>query len=280
MLPFKLFNNQGEFELPLALYSCGLHFQHTIHRHIGFPTLQCMICLAGSGIFHFESIPDLRMSRGDILFVPSKIAHDYSPSDMEPWLLGYIGIDGSSVEALLNTLQLPVLQTIAVSESEIDQLESELRELWQDSSPEASDSYRNASTKIYSMLTYITMIAHRGKPLQHNRSRADANELFRASVQYMEQHYMEDLSLTNIAYVAGYSKQHFQRKFKEIYGINPNQYLQRLRLLKGEQLLEKELELPVGEIAGMVGMELNYFVRLFKRKYGITPAKFRLKFRK
>ncbi|WP_438493976.1 helix-turn-helix transcriptional regulator [Paenibacillus sp. IHBB 3054] len=63
------------------------------------------------------------------------------------------------------------------------------------------------------------------------RSNAGAMEMLRGSIQYMKQHYMKDLRLANIAHTVGYSKQHFQRKFKEIYGLNPNQYLQRLSSL-------------------------------------------------
>lgn len=274
MLPFRLFHNQGELELPLSLYSCGLHPQHMIHRPIGYPTFQCMICFSGSGTFHVEGMPYLKMKQGDILFVPSKIAHDYTPSETEPWILGYMGIEGSSVESFISTLQLPILKPIAVNEHEMQQLELEIKQLWHMNEQEEEDANRNASIKIYSILTYIaTIIRGEQKPF---RSNAGVKELLRASVQYMEQHYMEDLSLANIAYTVGYSKQHFQRKFKEVYGMNPNQYLQRLRLLKGAQLLESELELSVGEVATMVGMELNYFVRLFKRKYGITPAKYRI----
>ncbi|MDQ0169289.1 AraC-like DNA-binding protein [Paenibacillus tundrae] len=207
--------------------------------------------------------------------MPGKLAHDYGPSGTEHWLLGFMGIEGSFVESLVNTLQLPMMKPISVNEVKIQQLESDIRELWHVSEPEVNDPYHMASTKIYSMLTYIATTTHSEKPMQNYRSSTSAKEMLRASVQYMEQHYMDGLSLANIADTVGYSKQHFQRKFKEIYGVNPSHYLQRLRLLKGAELLTEHSELSVGEVATMVGMELNYFVRIFKRVHGITPAKYR-----
>ncbi|MBD7971222.1 AraC family transcriptional regulator [Paenibacillus sp. Sa2BVA9] len=60
--------------------------------------------------------------------------------------------------------------------------------------------------------------------------------------------------------------------------MNPSHYLQRLRLLKGAELLSEHSELSVGELARMVGMDLKYFVRIFKREHGITPAKYRSRF--
>lgn len=277
MLSFKLFQSNGVFELPLSLYSCGLHPMHTIYRPVGYPTFQCMICFSGSGIFHFEQKPYLKMKRGDVLFIPNNVPHDYHPSDEEVWVLGYMGIEGSYIEPLVNMLQLPILQPIAISEHELVHVEKEIKALWQINDGENDkEHYHEASTKIYGLLTYIASHFHKTNPAQQQRRQAGAKELLDASVQYMEQHYMENVSLSNIAYTVGYSKQHFQRKFKEIYGINPSQYLQNLRLLKGAELLAEDYELTVSEIAVMVGMEPNYFVRLFKREYGITPAKYRL----
>nr|WP_284237590.1 AraC family transcriptional regulator [Paenibacillus glycanilyticus] len=266
-------------ELPLSLYSCGLHPQHAIHRPIGYPTFQCIFCFGGSGTFYFEREPELRIGRGNILILPSKLAHDYSPYGTEPWIVGYMGLEGALVESLISALQLPVLSTIVVNEHEMEQLELDLRQLWHRREYGDSDSHRFASTEIYRILAYIAAIIHKDKPQQHYRNNASVKELLRAAVRFMEQHYMENLSLANIANTVGYSQQHFQRKFKEAYGMNPSQYLQRLRLLKGAQLLETGPELSVGDVAAMVGMEFNYFVRLFKQEHGITPAKYRFNVR-
>ncbi|MCR2806359.1 helix-turn-helix domain-containing protein [Paenibacillus soyae] len=279
MLPFRLFHHTGELDLPLSLYSCGLHPQHAIDRPIGYPTFQCMICFAGSGTFQLEGTPSIELRRGELMFVPSKLAHSYSPSETEPWILGYMGFEGSFADSFLGALRLPMMKPIAINEHEVVQLESELRQLWHMSEREGENAYREASTKIYHLLTYIAAIVCKEKPVPSNRSHAGTKEQLCISVQYMEQHYMEDLSLANIAYAVGYSKQHFQRKFKELYGMNPKPYLQRLRLLKGIQLLEEDSGLSIGEIAARVGMELNYFVRLFKWKHGTTPAKYRSSFR-
>lgn len=279
MLPFRLYQNLSGIDLPLSLYSCGLHPQHTLHRPIGYPTIQCMICFAGEGAFYLENGSVVKMARGDLLFVPSKIAHDYGSTADDPWVLGYMGIEGSHAELMIRTLQLPFLQPIAVNEHEIDRLEEDIRELWHAANDlEGEDPHRYTSVKIYSILLHIASL-NQDRPKLASRSHPVSRDPFRASVQFMEQHYMEEINLANIAHAVGYSKQHFQRRFKEIYGINPSQYLQRLRLLKGAELLEKDSGRSVGEIAEMVGLELNYFVRLFKREYGITPARYRSRYR-
>lgn len=260
--------------MPLSLYSCGLHHQHKIHRPIGYPTYQCMICFDGTGTFDFENGLSVTMQRGEVLFVPGKQAHDYGPAS-ERWILGYVGIEGRLVEPLIHALELPVMKPTVVSEENLRQLEAELKKLWNGSETRERDSDHRTSTEIYELLISIAAMTQSNKKMSDDRNHAGAKELLRKAVHYMEQHYMEELSIANIADTVGYSKQHFQRKFKECYGINPGQYLQRLRLLKGAQLLAEESELSVGEIATRVGMEFNYFVRLFKREHGITPAQYR-----
>lgn len=276
MLSFRLFHNKSDFELPISLYSCGLHHQHAIYRPDGFPTFQIMICFSGFGTFRFGNKPFFKMSKGDMLLIPGQVPHEYHPSNTEQWIMGYMGIKGGSVDVFIKLFQLPTLQTITVGENELKWLEKGLRKLWHISEKEGEEEhYRIASAKLYHILAYVASMRHHDKSKQQVRNTIGAKESLHAAVQFMEQHYNEGLNMANIAYTVGYSKQHFQRKFKEVYGINPSQYLQRLRLTKGAELLQSHSDLTVGEIAAMVGMELNYFVRLFKRKYDITPARYR-----
>lgn len=274
MLPFRLYHNT--IPLPVTLYSCGLHPQHTQYRPIGYPTLQCFICFAGSGTFQFESMPYIKIKAGDIFIVPSKLAHDYGPSGEEKWLLGYMGIEGDYAESLVHSLKIPILKAIPIEKEKLSVLEHKLSLLWHTPDSEPQDSYRAASLHIYDLLTYIaSLIAPAQQQRRSYSSSALTSEALLSAVHYMRQHYSEQLTISNIASAVGYSKQHFQRKFKDIYGINPHQYLQRLRLQKGAELLEQPQQLPISEVAAMVGMENNYFVRLFKREYGLTPAKYR-----
>lgn len=276
MLPFKLFHNSGAIQLPISLYSCGLHPQHAIYRPVGYPTLQVMICFAGGGTFHCENKPYIKLTKGSLLIIPSKVSHDYTPSGNETWLMGYIGIDGEFADSLIHSLQLPILQPITVDTIQLERLEQVIHKLWHiNVSGEADDVARRASIIVYDGLTYIASIIKKESDVQLQRKYLGAKELLLEAVQYMEQHYMDKVSVSNIAHTVGYTQQHFQRVFKELYGVSPNQYLQHLRLLKGAQYLEEEEELTVGEIAAMVGMELNYFVRMFKREYNMSPAKYR-----
>ena len=88
---------------------------------------------------------------------------------------------------------------------------------------------------------------------------------------FIDNNYSENIDLSNIADEAFFSKFHFIRQFKKIYGQTPHQYLKTVRIEKAMQLLRTNL--PVSETCYAVGFEsLGSFSMLFKRIVGITPS--------
>jgi AraC-like DNA-binding protein len=100
--------------------------------------------------------------------------------------------------------------------------------------------------------------------------------LYRRIVQaklFIDINYTDDIDLENISDEAYFSKFHFIRLFKQIYGKTPHQYLTSVRLDKAKQLLTKGL--TVSEVCASVGFEsLSSFSTLFKHTVGETPTAF------
>ena len=103
--------------------------------------------------------------------------------------------------------------------------------------------------------------------------------LYRRIVQaklFIDNKYSENIDLNNIADEAFFSKFHFIRQFKKIYGQTPHQYLKTVRIEKAMQLLRTNL--PVSETCYAVGFEsLGSFSTLFKRIVGATPSEYLLR---
>jgi AraC-like DNA-binding protein len=96
---------------------------------------------------------------------------------------------------------------------------------------------------------------------------------------FIDSHFGEAIELDNIADEAYFSKFHFIRLFKNIYGRTPYQYLMNVRIEKAKELLQKDNTVTDACLA--VGFEsITSFTALFKRYTQTTPADYQLQFKK
>lgn len=98
--------------------------------------------------------------------------------------------------------------------------------------------------------------------------------LYRRIVQaklFIDANFADNIDLDNIADEAYFSKFHFIRQFKKIYGKTPHQHLILVRIEKAMLLLRENN--PVSEVCFSVGFQsLGSFSGLFKRIVGLTPS--------
>jgi AraC-like DNA-binding protein len=88
---------------------------------------------------------------------------------------------------------------------------------------------------------------------------------------YIDRHYQQAIDLDNIAGEACFSKFHFTRLFKTVYGTTPHQYLTLQRVEKAKTLLQQNLS--VATVCFAVGFSsVSTFTGLFKKTTGITRA--------
>ncbi|MDE7274982.1 MAG: AraC family transcriptional regulator [Lachnospiraceae bacterium] len=91
---------------------------------------------------------------------------------------------------------------------------------------------------------------------------------------YLNQHFTEELSLSQLADTLGYSKYHISHIFKQKFGCSYNDYLKRLRAEHAMGLLTHS-ELSVTEICFASGFSsLRSFYRAFHEIYGTSPRAF------
>ncbi len=102
--------------------------------------------------------------------------------------------------------------------------------------------------------------------------------LYRRIVQsklFIDNNLSENIDLQCISDQAYFSKFHFIRVFKKIYGKTPHQYLTYVRIEKAKQLLKDDIS--VTEVCFAVGFHsVSSFTGLFKRAVGRTPLAYHL----
>ena len=90
---------------------------------------------------------------------------------------------------------------------------------------------------------------------------------------FIDNHYAEKIDLDNISNEAYFSKFHFIRLFKKIYGKTPHHYLTQVRVDAAKHKLKQGI--PIAEVCFEVGFESpTSFAGLFKKSVGLSPSAF------
>ncbi len=100
-----------------------------------------------------------------------------------------------------------------------------------------------------------------------------ANQKIIAEVlMYIEKHLDETLDFNVVAQEYSFSPNHFRKLFKEITGLSPVSYINRLRIVRACEYMQKD-KMTIHEAAEKVGIyDFNYFSRLFKKIMGCSPS--------
>ena len=90
----------------------------------------------------------------------------------------------------------------------------------------------------------------------------------------------EELGPTFLAEKMHVSPRQFYRKFKDLSGITPSDFIKKYRIVKAAHLLA-ETDLSIQEVIESVGISSRpYFYKEFAEKYGTTPKNYRMQHRK
>ena len=93
-------------------------------------------------------------------------------------------------------------------------------------------------------------------------------------LDYIELHYSETITVSQLAKLCYFSDYHFMRFFKKHMNMTCVEYINNLRLEKAVELFEKGNS-SIMEVSLSVGFHnLLYFHRAFKKKYRMTPLSF------
>ena len=93
---------------------------------------------------------------------------------------------------------------------------------------------------------------------------------------YIEAHYMEELSMKNVARAMNYSDAYFCKLFKQCFHVNFSTYLNEYRVGKAKAMMQNP-RTSVKDISTACGYsDSNYFARVFKKVTDLTPSEYRL----
>ena len=118
------------------------------------------------------------------------------------------------------------------------------------------------------------ILEYTGLSAQKVNSKQDIS-LIHNILDYIEQHYAEDLSLKSISAHFSYSPSHFSRLFNSFFHYTLADYVNAVRLRKFFELKEKNPDRPLINLILESGFSsVPTFYRLFTKKLGVSPFKY------
>ena len=265
----------------------GHHLEMNFHEH---HFSEITLIQHPNHAIHWAEGRSYPLTRGDIILMhPGKI-HAYENAGKlelfnilyEPDKLPLPLLDGNSLRLFplvmtageISVIDAPEKPICHLSEEQMCQAESIAGEL----EDELSGSEPGKNLRAFALfINLLTLICRAGGGLSETAIHAESTT---AAIDYINRNFRKNVSIDKLAATANMSRRNFFRKFRELTGVSPIQYLNSRKLAAAEELLGATT-LSISEIAAECGFcDSNYFSSRFCRRYGISPSEYRLKLKK
>lgn len=144
-----------------------------------------------------------------------------------------------------------------------------------------SDEAINSGIRdIISQIIFL-LAAHSHKnvrPLSAKEARD--SERIRIMLNFIDEHYRDDLNVATLSESAEVSESEAMRCFHNMLGTTPIQYLKNYRIRKAAELLRVSEEKIVDIAIDCGFQDMSYFAKTFREAKGVTPTEYREKYRK
>ncbi|OPH49053.1 hypothetical protein BC351_37715 [Paenibacillus ferrarius] len=258
-----------DFHLPLYLVSTGywIHQPQVVRRE-GYKGFQWIQCFDGQGMLEIEGIT-IPISKGQGMLLYPGVPHRYYPL-VEPWTVQWVEFNGNFADPLLQSLNFPKSLVLYITKPDI--LLAKFNEMNSLYSLRTSMSSYDGSHLLYGLLLDL----FRYTSTSDTRSNHEQYEHLKPVIDYIENHYDQQLTLQNLADQLAVTPHYLCVLFQKTLGTRPFEYINRFRIRKAKEFLQQSPALEIKAISCKVGFESpSYFIKLFKKNEGITPKQFR-----
>ncbi len=137
----------------------------------------------------------------------------------------------------------------------------------------------DSMSKFHTQLMFLNLLGHILLAARNERYENQRDSIT-AALDYIHQHYKEELFISELARKFGIERRRFSQLFERLTGLTPIQYLTEYRLGRAKELLRTSSS-PMAKIAEQVGYPDGfYFSRVFKKHEGMPPSAYRKTYEK
>jgi AraC family transcriptional regulator len=200
----------------------------------------------------------------------------FVPADMTVW--GYT--DGlQSVRELRMSFAPKVLESILGDDLDSAKTDTPILLLYDDKMARCAEllaeECQNLSSggRVYgeSLTTALTATLFARREIQMQRASGLSRWQVRRTMEYLEAHMAQDISLDEMAKLVGLSQSQFARSFKLSSGLPPYRWSLNARIKRAQELLSVGKE-SIALVALQTGFaDQSHFTKMFRRVTGATP---------
>lgn len=268
-----LFLNNDYFDLTLYQYGyeqCRPYhtFGPGIRNHF---LIHCI--LSGTGMYRTSfrgNDAEYRLRAGQAFLIePGKLVH-YDADGEDPWEYMWLEFDGMKAKEYLNQAGLSQNSPIyrPVDEQGKEMCFHYLKQVIEQ--PELLPCEVMGYVNLF-FGSLIRSSASAKKTVKNNIQ----DFYIQSTVDFIENHYMEEITVEDLASNLHLNRSYFSKLFKKITSKNPQEFLIQYRMNKACELL-RSTDLPITQISRLVGYANPFhFTRAFKALYQQPPLEWR-----
>lgn len=249
----------------LSLFYCGKREKSFSHSYGPYKHDNYLLAYIAEGAAHFHFQGQTRLVREHTFYIMHpQCGMSYRTDPQLPWTIYWVIASGNQLENLLSLLGLsPEEPFLAIRDPE--KLHTVFRTLFEKSGRDGLANKMECISLLYALFSVLA----------ENRTVASRNIHITKALDYISQHYSQNISVQELADMLHLNYNYFSRLFKQETGLSPIQFISALRVKKAEYLL-KYTSLSVSEIGRAVGFnDVLYFSRAFKRCTGLSPSAYK-----
>lgn len=261
-------------KLPLQIHLIGKdHVQEPVFRPNGIKPWQFFYCVRGIGEVTIGQRHCIILPNQGFL-IPPNMASTYHAVEQEEWVLHIIGFSGESAASIVSTLKITDYSLYHFHNPKFfpDYIDLFLQ-IFHDGASGRTMKHELSKACYGFLLDVSRSISHVSA-----MSSVNENELVTRTIDYLERHYKEDVSLDELSSAMGRTKEYLCNIFKREMNSTIINHLTQIRIVHARMELVSFPDKSVAEIAADCGFQsASYFGVKFRNECGCTPGEYRAK---
>ncbi|MBP3361291.1 MAG: helix-turn-helix domain-containing protein [Clostridia bacterium] len=260
----NLYAQDKNVDIPFALTNYGVtpknSTYHIIRENSSISCLEYVI--SGSGVIICNN-RTFFANAGDSYMLLSGNHHDYYSYPHDPLTKIWINFSGNLGINLASTYHLD--NTVLFKNTNIFEYISKIHHIY-DTVEDETEKQNQSALVFHQAIQYLYKC--------QNKFKINTYEIELAKY-YIDCHIHENITIDFLANLTNYSKGHFIRTFKSVFGVSPHQYILDSKISSAKLMLNNT-DKSIADISNQLNFSNpNNFSAQFEQKVGVRPSVYR-----